>query len=120
VATEDLIDFRPALRQQALDNLKNYRWEPSPYVPLILGNINGRRGTINIGNTAGGVNWPGSSFDPETGSPTCRPPTETSRRDRCARRRRDSPTSATCLASTAPSSASPKDRDSAARPTRRA
>src|SRR3954447_13901104 len=66
VATDDLIDFTPALRQQALDNLKNYRWEPSPYVPLILGNINGRRGTINIGNTAGGVNWPGSSFDPET------------------------------------------------------
>ncbi|HEY7171810.1 MAG TPA: PQQ-binding-like beta-propeller repeat protein [Vicinamibacterales bacterium] len=67
VATEDLIDFTPALRQQALDNLKNYRWEQSPYVPLILGNVTGKRGTINIGNTAGGVNWPGSSFDPETG-----------------------------------------------------
>ena len=24
-------------------------------------------GTINIGNTTGGINWPGSGFDPETG-----------------------------------------------------
>ena len=23
-------------------------------------------GSINIGNTGGGVNWPGSGFDPET------------------------------------------------------
>src|SRR3954468_14690697 len=66
VGMDDLIDFTPALRQQALANLKNYRWEQVPYVPLILGNVNGRRGTINIGNTSGGVNWPGSSFDPET------------------------------------------------------
>ena len=29
--------------------------------------MNGKLGTINIGNTAGGVNWPGSAFDPETG-----------------------------------------------------
>ena len=36
-------------------------------MPPILGNVNGLLGTINIGNTAGGVNWPGSSFDPETG-----------------------------------------------------
>ena len=36
-------------------------------MPLIIGNVNGKLGTINIGNTAGGVNWPGSAFDPETG-----------------------------------------------------
>ena len=33
---------------------------------MIVGSQTGKRGTINIGNTAGGVNWPGSSFDPET------------------------------------------------------
>src|SRR5580704_485405 len=66
IGMDDLIDFTPQLRQQALDNLKNYRWEQSPYVPLIVGSQSGKRGTINIGNTAGGVNWPGSSFDPET------------------------------------------------------
>ena len=63
----DLIDFTPELRAQALEVLKRYRWEESPYVPLIVGNVNGKLGTINIGNTAGGVNWPGSAFDPETG-----------------------------------------------------
>jgi quinoprotein glucose dehydrogenase len=66
ISTDDLIDFTPALRAQALEKLKKYRWEQSPYVPLILGNVNGRLGTVNIGNTGGGVNWPGSSFDPET------------------------------------------------------
>jgi quinoprotein glucose dehydrogenase len=63
----DLIDFTPELRAQALEVLKRYRWEESPYVPLIVGNVSGKLGTINIGNTAGGVNWPGSAFDPETG-----------------------------------------------------
>ena len=67
LATNDLIDFTPELRAQALEVLKRYRWEESPYVPLIIGNVNGKLGTINIGNTAGGVNWPGSAFDPETG-----------------------------------------------------
>jgi quinoprotein glucose dehydrogenase len=66
VSTDDLIDYTPALRAAALEKLKRYRWEQSPYVPLILGNISGRLGTVNIGNTGGGVNWPGSSFDPET------------------------------------------------------
>jgi quinoprotein glucose dehydrogenase len=66
IGMDDLIDFTPQLRQDALNNLKNYRWEQSPYVPLIVGSQTGKRGTINIGNTAGGVNWPGSSFDPET------------------------------------------------------
>jgi quinoprotein glucose dehydrogenase len=30
-----------------------------------MGNVNGRLATVNIGNTGGGVNWAGSSFDPE-------------------------------------------------------
>lgn len=66
ISTNDVIDFTPELRQKGLDNLKRYRWEQSPYVPYILGNVNGKLGTINIGNTGGGVNWPGASFDPET------------------------------------------------------
>jgi quinoprotein glucose dehydrogenase len=40
--------------------------ENSPYVPLILGDVNGKLGTLNIGNTAGGTNWPGGGLDPET------------------------------------------------------
>lgn len=67
ISKNDLIDFTPDLRAEALKVLERYRWEESPYVPLIVGNVNGKLGTINIGNTAGGVNWPGSAFDPETG-----------------------------------------------------
>src|SRR5204862_646108 len=43
-----------------------YRVENSPYVPLILGDVNGKLGSLNIGNTAGGTNWPGGGLDPET------------------------------------------------------
>jgi glucose dehydrogenase len=67
VSTNDIIDFTPQLRQQALDNLKNYRWEQSPFVPPAYVKPGGKQGAINIGNTGGGVNWPGSGFDPETG-----------------------------------------------------
>ena len=67
ISKNDLIDFTPELRAQALEVLKRYRWEEAPYVPLILGSTTGRLGSINIGNTGGGVNWPGSAFDPETG-----------------------------------------------------
>src|SRR5262249_37322244 len=63
---DDVIDFTPDLRAEALENLKRYRVENSPYVPLILGDANGKLGTLNIGNTAGGTNWPGGGLDPET------------------------------------------------------
>jgi quinoprotein glucose dehydrogenase len=66
VSENDLIDFTPALRAKALENLKLFRWEQSPYVPPV-GPESKLLGSINIGNTSGGVNWPGSGFDPETG-----------------------------------------------------
>jgi quinoprotein glucose dehydrogenase len=66
VGENDLIDFTPALRQQALSNLKKFRWEQTPFVPPV-GPNDSRLGSINIGNTGGGVNWPGSGFDEETG-----------------------------------------------------
>jgi quinoprotein glucose dehydrogenase len=66
ITEKDLIDFTPELRKQALENLKLFRWEQSPYVPPVGPNSQ-LLGTINIANTNGGVNWPGSGFDPETG-----------------------------------------------------
>src|SRR5262245_4187595 len=65
VTTDDLIDFTPALRAQALENLKKFRWEPTPYIPPVMASPE-RLGSINVGNTVGGINWPGASFDPET------------------------------------------------------
>ena len=63
---DDLIDFTPALRARALDNLKKYRWEPIAYIPHV-GPDSEYLGAINVGTTLGGINWPGASFDPETG-----------------------------------------------------
>jgi quinoprotein glucose dehydrogenase len=63
---DDVIDFTPELRAEALETLKKYKVVNSPYVPYVLGDVNGILGTINLGNTSGGTNWPGGGFDPET------------------------------------------------------
>ncbi len=66
LATNDVIDFTPALRAQAMENLKKFQWEQTPFVPYRI--LNDKvLGAIQLGNTMGGVNWPGSSFNPETG-----------------------------------------------------
>ena len=66
VELDDLIDFTPELRAQALENLKLFRWEPIPYIPHV-GPGSEFAGAVNVGTTLGGINWPGASFDPETG-----------------------------------------------------
>jgi glucose dehydrogenase len=62
---DDLIDFTPELRAQALKNLERYKVGPWMYNPAVLGNVNGILGAINMGNAVGGTNWPGASYDPE-------------------------------------------------------
>jgi quinoprotein glucose dehydrogenase len=63
---DDLIDFTPELRAQALKQLERYKVGPWMYNPPILGNVNGLLGAINMGNAVGGTNWPGIAYDPET------------------------------------------------------
>ncbi|MGE0043364.1 MAG: PQQ-binding-like beta-propeller repeat protein [Vicinamibacterales bacterium] len=63
---DDLIDFTPEMRAKALEVMKRYKWVNSPYVPYIVGDANGIIGSLNLGNTNGGTNWPGAGFDPET------------------------------------------------------
>ena len=65
VTVDDVIDFTPQLRATALENLKKFRWEPTPFIPGVVPSA-ARLGAINVGNTVGGINWPGASFDPET------------------------------------------------------
>src|SRR5262249_45192886 len=62
---DDLIDFTPELRAQALKNLERYKVGPWMYNPALLGNVNGILGAINMGNAVGGTNWPGSAYAPE-------------------------------------------------------
>ena len=59
---DDLIDFTPDLRAQAIERLKRYRVEPSLFTPAIVGNVNGMLGALG-GPTA--TNWPGGGYDPE-------------------------------------------------------
>ncbi len=66
MSKDDIVDFTPELHAQALKNLAKFRWEQTPYVPP-TGPESPLLGSINIANTTGNVNWPGSGFDPETG-----------------------------------------------------
>jgi quinoprotein glucose dehydrogenase len=70
---DELIDFTPELRAQALENMKRYKWggdypyNGTLYNPPIVGHVNGLLGALNLGNASGGTNWPGAGADPETG-----------------------------------------------------
>lgn len=57
---ENLIDFTPELRAEALKILKEYDHGPIFTPPT-------ERGTINLPGWAGGGNWWGAAFDPDTG-----------------------------------------------------
>ena len=62
---DDLIDFTPELRAQAVKQIARYKVAPWMYNPAILGDVNGTLGAINMGNAVGGTNWPGVAYDPE-------------------------------------------------------
>jgi quinoprotein glucose dehydrogenase len=65
VSIDDLIDFTPALRAEAVENVKRYRIGPL-FTPPALATPNGPIATLMLPADAGGANWPGGSFDPET------------------------------------------------------
>jgi quinoprotein glucose dehydrogenase len=66
VSVDDLIDFTPALRAEAVEIISNYRVGPI-FTPPSLTDANGTRGTLMMPTNVGGANWPGGSLDPETG-----------------------------------------------------
>jgi quinoprotein glucose dehydrogenase len=113
---DDLIDFTPELRAQALKQIERYKVGPWMYNPAVLGNVNGILGAINMGNAVGGTNWPGVAYDPELTRSSRKRTTSASRRRRSCRRRRISPTSATCPASPGGRSAKCSGRATAAPP----
>ncbi|MCC7044413.1 MAG: PQQ-binding-like beta-propeller repeat protein [Acidobacteria bacterium] len=65
VSADDLIDFTPALRAEALAAMSAYRTGPI-FTPPSLMDLNGTFGTLMLPHNQGGANWPGGSFDPET------------------------------------------------------
>jgi quinoprotein glucose dehydrogenase len=61
-----LIDFTPELRAEALKILERYNWQETLFAPPVVGDVKGILGTVQVGNTLGGTNWPGGGFDPES------------------------------------------------------
>ncbi|HVR28915.1 MAG TPA: pyrroloquinoline quinone-dependent dehydrogenase [Thermoanaerobaculia bacterium] len=66
VTEDDLIDFTPELRQMALDLVADYVTGPL-YTPPIVTGEGGKKGTLMLPSAAGGANWRGAAWDPETG-----------------------------------------------------
>lgn len=65
VTVDELIDFTPELRQTAIEQTKRYRLGPV-YLPAVVSKTEGPLAALTAGTLSGGVNWPGSAFDPET------------------------------------------------------
>jgi quinoprotein glucose dehydrogenase len=65
VSKDDLIDFTPELRAEALQLLARYKVGPI-FTPPVVSTWGGPLGTLFLPSILGGANWPGGSFDPET------------------------------------------------------
>ena len=63
---DDLIDFTPELRAEALDIIDNYVYGPIFTPASLPDQSKGKRGTIFVPSAGGGANWPGAGFDPES------------------------------------------------------
>ena len=65
VTPDLLIDFTPALHDQALTIVSKYKLGPV-FTPPSESKLDGKLGTLTLGTASGGTNWPGASYDPET------------------------------------------------------
>jgi quinoprotein glucose dehydrogenase len=67
VSVDDLIDFTPELRAEAIEITKRYVTGPLFTPPSIKSDgPNGTRGTLQLPGSVGGGDWNGAAFDPET------------------------------------------------------
>jgi quinoprotein glucose dehydrogenase len=65
VSVDDLIDFTPELRAEAVALVSKYRIGTRMFSPPSVSKPDGPFGTLVMGGQ-GGANWPGGSFDPDT------------------------------------------------------
>ena len=65
VSIDDLIDFTPELRAQAVALVKNYTIGPL-FTPPTMAVVGGNRGTLHAPGSTGGTDWQGGSYDPES------------------------------------------------------
>ena len=67
VTIDDLIDFTPELRAEAIAILKDFAYGPLFTPPTVAGDgPNDTKGTIQLPGWGGGADWAGAAFDPDT------------------------------------------------------
>jgi quinoprotein glucose dehydrogenase len=65
LTTNDLIDFTPQLRAEAVEISKRYVLGPV-FTPPSVKSETGTKGTLQMPGATGGAEWGGAGFDPET------------------------------------------------------
>jgi quinoprotein glucose dehydrogenase len=66
VSIDDLIDFTPELRAEALKFVSLYKLGPI-FTPPVVSKWEGPRAMLMLPAATGGANWQGGSYDPDTG-----------------------------------------------------
>ena len=66
VSIDDLIDFTPELRAEAVKLVSRFKLGPI-FTPPVVSKYDGALATLMLPNATGGANWQGGSLDPETG-----------------------------------------------------
>ncbi len=64
VTENDLVDFTPEIKAEALRVASQYRLSPLYTPPSPLKTADGKLGTLTAPSAVGGVNWPGGAVDP--------------------------------------------------------
>jgi quinoprotein glucose dehydrogenase len=65
LAIDDLIDFTPELRAEAVKAIAQYRIGPI-FTPPVVSREGGPIATLQMASQGAATNWPGGSYDPET------------------------------------------------------
>jgi quinoprotein glucose dehydrogenase len=65
LSIDDLIDFTPELRAEAVKLVSRYRLGPI-FTPPSVSRAEGPIATLTMGAQAAATNWPGASYDPES------------------------------------------------------
>ena len=68
VTEDDLLDWTPAIRAEAIAATEGFRLSRELYTPPSLSEAaDGTKGLLSLPSSTGGANWEGSTIDPETG-----------------------------------------------------
>jgi quinoprotein glucose dehydrogenase len=65
ILTDDLIDFTPELREEAIKLSSKYKLGPM-FTPGVVSKWPGPLATLTAATAGGGSNWPGGAYDPVT------------------------------------------------------